>query len=102
MFFYTQVLPQILPFDFGEPINALDIATVNCAVNKGDLPIDIYWTFNNYKITTNDGILITRSGNRISGLNIESVQSRHRGNYTCTAINSAGMNKYTAQLYVNG
>lgn len=96
------MLPQIQSFDFGDPINSMDMATVNCAVVKGDLPIDIYWMFNNYKISTNDGILITRSGNRISGLSIESVQSRHRGLYTCIAINAAGSARHVAELNVNG
>lgn len=79
------------------------MATVNCAVTKGDLPIDIYWKLNDYKLMgSNDGILITRSGNRISTLSIESVRSRHSGNYTCVASNSAGTVEHSAMLYVNG
>lgn len=101
--FFSKVLPQILPFDFGDgPIDALDMAVVNCAVNKGDTPIDIYWTFNGHKITTNNGITISKSGPRLQVLNIESVRGRHRGNYTCIASNSAGSVQHTAELNVNG
>lgn len=79
----------------------MDMATVNCAVTKGDMPIDISWYFNKNKIRTNDGILITRSGHRISMLNIESAQSRHRGTYTCVASNEAGSAEHSAELKVN-
>lgn len=95
------MLPQIQPFDFGEPVNAMDMATVNCAVTKGDIPIDISWRFQNYSITTGDGILITKNGQRISMLNIESVQSRHRGFYKCVVANAAGTVEHLAELKVN-
>lgn len=78
------------------------MATVNCAVTKGDTPINITWRFNNYPLrNNNDGVLITKSGQRISILNIESVQARHRGNYTCSASNPAGVIEHSAELKVN-
>lgn len=79
----------------------MDMTTVNCAVTKGDTPIDISWRFNNYTIGTGDGILVTKSGQRISMLNIESVQSRHRGIYRCVAANAAGIVEHSAELKVN-
>lgn len=97
------VLPQILPFDFGTPVNAQDMATVNCAVTKGDLPLDIFWRFNGFRLFgSNDGVVITRSGQRISMLNIESVRSRHAGNYSCVASNAAGNVEHASWLRVNG
>lgn len=98
-----KVIPTIQPFDFGEPINAMDMATVNCAVIKGDPPTDIFWIFNKFtKLSSNDGISIIKSGQRISMLNIESVRARHRGNYTCVVKYSAGFVEHTAELKVNG
>lgn len=96
------VLPQILAFDFGEPINAMDMATVNCAVVKGDTPIDIYWTFNGYRINSENGIMIIRNGQRMSTLSIESVRAQHRGQYICVAVNQAGTVRHSVDLIVNG
>lgn len=84
----------------------MEMATVNCAVIRGDAPIEITWKFNDDKYLLNfnneNGILITKSGPRISVLSIESVASKHRGNYTCIAENIAGLVKLTAELHVNG
>jgi len=45
--FPSIVAPQISPFSFGdEPLNRGEVASVNCVVPKGDLPLDIYWTLN--------------------------------------------------------
>lgn len=97
-----KVSPQILPFDFGEPIDSHELASINCAVSKGDVPLDIEWYFNGAKLQPSDGILLTRNGHRVSALTIESVRGRHRGNYTCTATNIAGKSTYTSELRVNG
>lgn len=84
-----------------------DMVSATCSVNKGDLPIELYWTTapspsTDRKLTTNDGILITKTTSRITMLSIESVQARHRANYTCIARNKAGMAMHTAELSVNG
>lgn len=92
-----------MPFDFGvDEINALDMVTASCAVNKGDLPLDISWRLNGQKMFTNDGVLVSRSSPRISVLSIESVRGRHAGNYSCVAENAAGTAEHTATLSVNG
>lgn len=96
-----------MPFEFGQPINALDMATVNCAVVKGDTPIDIYWTHNKARIeaasgTSENSIMILRNGQRMSTLSIESVRAGHAGQYTCVATNTAGTVRHTVQLTVNG
>lgn len=97
------VPPQIIPFDFGdEKINILDMILTTCTANKGDLPIELRWLFNGELITTNDGVLISRTSQRISTLSIESVLGRHNGKYTCIASNSAGVAKHSADLIVNG
>ena len=101
--FKILVLPQIASFDFGnEPINAMDMVSAYCSVNKGDLPMEIYWKFNGKRMLNVDGVSITRTNRRISVLSIESVHDYHSGNYTCTAENLAGIYHHTASLFVNG
>uniref|UniRef100_A0A8W7P8J2 Ig-like domain-containing protein n=1 Tax=Anopheles coluzzii TaxID=1518534 RepID=A0A8W7P8J2_ANOCL len=97
------VVPIILPFEFGEEaFDSGSTASVSCIVTKGDTPIDISWMFNGRRITLDEGILITKGGGKISMLSIESVHSRHAGNYTCSAKNKAGSVQHTAELQVMG
>lgn len=104
-----QVLPSIVPFGFGEEqFNLDDSVTTVCSVVKGDLPLTIWWSFEDvnhasvYNITTNDGIIITRSSQKVSMLMIEAVKARHRGNYTCYAQNRGGLSAQSAYLAING
>lgn len=100
---FPQVLPLILPFDFGEePFDSGNTASVSCIVTKGDVPIDIGWLFNGRRIDTNDGVLISKSGQKISILSFEYVHSRHAGQYSCLASNQAGSTEHTAELKVMG
>lgn len=97
------VPPQIHPFTFGdEVVNAGDIVAVQCAVLKGDLPIEITWKHNNENIDPANDISIVKSSARISALNIESVKSYHRGIFQCIAMNLAGRAEVSAELMVNG
>nr|XP_029721390.1 LOW QUALITY PROTEIN: Down syndrome cell adhesion molecule-like protein Dscam2 [Aedes albopictus] len=99
----VMVLPQIVPFDFGEEsINAMDMVSAYCSVNKGDLPMQIRWSRDNQPIDgSSEGISVSRTNQRISVLSIESVRDIHSGNYTCTAENKAGRAQHTATLFVN-
>lgn len=90
------------PFEFTNPVDAGDLATISCAVIKGDFPLRIFWTHNSYNITPVEGIVITRMSRRISQLTIDSVQASHSGEYVCTAKNRAGLARHTAILNVNG
>uniref|UniRef100_A0A182J3K8 Ig-like domain-containing protein n=1 Tax=Anopheles atroparvus TaxID=41427 RepID=A0A182J3K8_ANOAO len=92
-----------MPFEFGdESFDTSSMTTVSCAVTKGDMPIEIFWSFNGQPLYTisEDGVIITKSGHRVSMLTIESVNSRHAGNYTCLARNQAGEVRHTSQLKV--
>nr|NP_001036501.1 down syndrome cell adhesion molecule 1, isoform AA [Drosophila melanogaster]ABI31052.1 down syndrome cell adhesion molecule 1, isoform AA [Drosophila melanogaster] len=98
----VMVLPQIVPFDFGEEtVNELDMVSASCTVNKGDLPIDVAWTKNGGRVYTNDGIVVTKTSTRMSVLSIESARARHAGNYSCVATNNAGETRQWAVLAVN-
>lgn len=98
------VAPQIGHFAFdNEAANAGDMATVQCAVTKGDLPIDITWSLNGQAIgSDNWDIIVSRSSKRASTLTIDSVAARHAGDYTCSASNAAGFVTHSATLIVNG
>lgn len=94
-----------MPFNFGEvPFNPGDTALVNCLATKGDLPLDISWTFSSETIdpTLQRGITTTTLNPRISVLTINSVSANHQGNYTCIVKNAAGRAEYAATLVVNG
>lgn len=98
------VAPQIGVFTFGdEPLNAGDIASVTCAVTKGDLPMEIEWMFRNEPIDEKrEDIIISNLGKRGKQLSIEAVGARHVGEYTCVASNLAGSTSRSAILAVNG
>lgn len=98
-----------MPFSFGdEQFNLDESVTTVCSVLKGDLPLKIWWSFedvnheSSQNISTNDGIIITRSSQKVSMLMIEAVKARHRGNYTCYAKNRGGISAQSAYLAING
>jgi hypothetical protein len=103
-------LPQILGFSFGDEqdVNFDEAVAATCIITKGDLPITIWWTLvedlnsNEKNLTSNDGVVITRTSQKLSVLNIDAVKGRHRGNYTCHAKNKAGISKHSAFLSVHG
>ncbi|XP_054003646.1 cell adhesion molecule Dscam2 isoform X1 [Hylaeus anthracinus] len=108
----VMVAPQLAPFAFGdEAANAGEMATVQCAVIKGDLPLRIVWSLNGRPIDVGrvsgdhsydtPDIVVTRGSKRISTLTIDSVAARHAGEYKCTATNAAGSAAHTSVLSVN-
>jgi len=97
------VLPQIVPFSFGEDTtNAGDSASAACSVVKGDTPIVISWFFNGTEIRSNADITISNVGKKISMLSIESARAEYVGEYTCVAKNAAGATNISSYLYING
>lgn len=72
------------------------------------MPLKVWWTFQednqnfSYNLTTNDGIVITRTSKKISSFMIEALKARHRGNYTCFVQNKAGTTSHSAYLAING
>ncbi|XP_050081290.1 cell adhesion molecule Dscam2 isoform X41 [Anopheles maculipalpis] len=97
----VMAVPQIMPFEFGEdPFDSSSTVSVQCVVTKGDVPIDIGWMFNGRRISSNDGITVSKLGQKMSTLYIESIRSRHAGNYTCRASNAAGSVEHSSELKV--
>jgi hypothetical protein len=99
---------MISPFSFGDDgKNFEDTVSALCTITKGDLPMNVYWMFTStsnvtQNLTSSDGVIIIRNSQKISSLNIDSVQARNRGNYTCIASNKAGVAQHSAFLHVNG
>ena len=104
IFWYITVAPQIGAFTFGdEPVNAGDVASVTCAVTKGDFPIEIEWFFQNQPVDKKrQDIVISKFGKRGKQLSIEAVGASHAGEYTCVVSNIAGTTTRSAVLDVNG
>lgn len=101
--FVFPVLPQIVPFDFGDDdINSGESISAMCTITKGDLPIKINWFLNDKPVNMFDGIIVNHVTKKMSTLSIESVDASHTGHYTCSASNMAGNVNYTAVLSVNG
>jgi hypothetical protein len=107
--FVFKVLPIIVPFNFGEEeLNLDESVSTMCSITKGDLPIQIWWTFIgdreefSYNISSNEGMMITRNNQRVSMLSIEAVKASHKGNYTCFASNKGGVAHHSAYLAING
>lgn len=94
-----------MPFNFGEvPINAGDAVLVHCLATKGDLPLEISWTFSSETIDSSlhRDITTTQLSQRVSVLSITSVSANHQGNYTCIVQNAAGRAEHAATLIVHG
>jgi Immunoglobulin domain len=107
--FQFKVLPQIVPFTFGEDeVNFDDSVMASCSIIKGDLPLHVWWRFTesdesmSFNLTTNDGVVISKPSQKISILAIDAVKARHRGNYTCFASNKGGASQFSTYLAVNG
>ena len=75
--------PQIgIGFSFGEEaLNAGDMATITCAVVKGDSPLDIDLMFMGDPVRSDNsnGLAVSSSGKRAKQLMIEAVEAKHAG-----------------------
>lgn len=95
--------PSIAQFSFGDrPSNFGDSASVQCLVTSGDLPVVFKWFFNGRPVKEFSGITTVKLGNRNSVMNIDSVNDKHAGNYTCQASNEAASFNFTSNLRING
>lgn len=99
---FVLVSPRITPFAFESPIFAGQAAQVTCLVSQGDTPLEILWSFGNQVDLYRLGISTIKAGSKGSMLLIETAGYQHRGNYTCTAKNSAGTTEFTTILNIHG
>ncbi|XP_060864187.1 cell adhesion molecule Dscam2 isoform X3 [Metopolophium dirhodum] len=101
----VMVPPSIMPFSVDGELSVGDNAQLTCHVARGDMPINISWTFQSAdggKVgSLPEPILLNRIGKKIFMLEIPSVTEYHRGSYTCIATNRAGVIEHTAKLMVN-
>lgn len=97
------VLPKITPFSPGsDAFYPGDYFSLQCSIIHGDLPISIFWKFNNQLLDSNDEIAIAKMGSRSSVLTIETIRDHHAGNYSCFGRNAAGTADHSVSLVVNG
>ncbi|KAK9680795.1 hypothetical protein QE152_g38810 [Popillia japonica] len=97
----AQVLPKLLPFNFGDEAAHLgESTTVQCSLALGDLPVNFTWFLNNENVNANYGVNIGMFGKKTSVLSIESLDAQHAGNYTCIARNAAGSSSHSSELKV--
>lgn len=78
------------------------MATVQCAITKGDLPVTFNWLFKGAELPPDESIVMSKNGQRISVLTIETIRAFHAGFYTCVAINHAGQSNHSSELKVIG
>lgn len=99
----SAVPPKIVPFPLADEPSQMDqYITLSCTISDGDLPLNIFWTFNGQPVTSELNVMVAKLGKRSSVLTIESVLANHAGNYTCHGENAAGATTYTAELKVIG
>ena len=97
--------PQLLPIAFNtETTNEGDSVSVACSVSKGDMPMEISWSFNSTPIDSSKDsrITINRINKHLSTLSIDGTLARHAGEYSCSASNLAGSVSHSTTLSVNG
>lgn len=92
-----------MPFTFGDGVsNFEDSIATQCMITKGDAPMEIKWSLNGVEIWNDmHSIQVLPLGPKLNALRIDSLDDRHRGNYTCQAKNRAGVFYYSAELKIN-
>lgn len=91
-----QIQPIIIPKDvsIGESIHLF------CTFTKGSLPIQFLWKRDDKIIQNGNRIKIENSSSYSSVLVIDSVETEDNGNYSCTVVNSAGIDTSFVQLKI--
>lgn len=79
-----------------------DSSQVTCSVSSGDQPLEFSWIFEGKTATALPGVSTMNGGRKASMLIIDPLGAIHRGNYTCTVKNRAGMANFTSELRING
>lgn len=64
--------------------------------------MDISWSFHSNTELAHLGISTMKNGQKANMLLIESAGNQHRGVYTCSAKNPAGISNFSTTLDING
>jgi hypothetical protein len=99
---HISVSPLISPFEFDEAVFYGENIQVMCHITKGDMPLNLTWSFRGQSLSKNVAVKITTLGDRSSILAIPAATEKHSGNYTCTASNIVASTNHTAVLNVQG
>ncbi|XP_053206042.1 cell adhesion molecule Dscam2-like isoform X2 [Panonychus citri] len=106
-FILCQDAPRITPFNF--PTNPMigRSILVYCLAETGTQPIRYQWLRNNQPIDETNSLengikQIVEPITNAFGLIIQSVEAKHSGNYTCSASNLFGDDKFTSPLIIKG
>lgn len=93
--------PKIAPFDFIPSLKSGDRTGVYCQAS-GSLPIVFEWYKNGVLLKDNDLLKIVKNEEDASSLKFKSISPLDSGNYTCSASNNYGVDRYTATLIIHG
>ena len=94
--------PIISQFEFDEAVFYGESIQIMCNIPKGDMPLNLTWSFQDKPIKKTDAVVITKLGARSLVLAIPAATEKHTGNYTCTASNIVASTNHTATLNVQG
>lgn len=109
--------PVVEPFSFAKSLHRGQRYNIMCTVVRGDLPVTIRWFRDGRPLTsdassasdtpsqasdTNSVVAIKQLDPYSSTLTFGSLQSAHRGVYTCEAQNEAGRANQSSALVIHG
>ncbi|UXI20602.1 Brain-specific angiogenesis inhibitor 1 [Sarcoptes scabiei] len=97
------VRPVIEPFKFPQSLHQSQRYNLLCTVVKGDPPIKVEWFKDGQRLLM--GSLPRTNIIHVTDYSVtlafESVQTDHRGNYTCIASNGAGSSSHSASMIIH-
>lgn len=94
-------IPKIQQFSFPDNVVEGNLASVHCLAITKSKPIEFVWLKNGIKIDARDNVRIHTS-EEVSTLIVDPVKITDGGNYTCSAKNHHGSDKFAAFLHVKG
>lgn len=95
-------IPRIQKFVFQDNIVEGSVVSVMCFALTKTKPISFEWLKNGHRISGSEENIRISNSDEMSGLILEPVQLEDSGNYTCSATNINGNDKYTASMSVKG
>ncbi|GFU50491.1 titin [Nephila pilipes] len=93
-------IPKIQAFSFQDHVLEGTIVTVTCLATTKVKPISFQWFKNGKEINSLQENIRVTSANDLSVLVLDPVHLENSGNFTCSATNAVGSDKFTASLKV--